>query len=105
MARHVTTTGAFYGFISHGLGQAWGMAAGLVATLAYVVFEASLVGVFSYFLQNTLHDWFGVSPPWVLLALAAVAVIAVLGFYDINIAAAFLGVCLVLEVLLLAAMA
>ena len=47
MARHVTTTGAFYGFISQGLGQVWGMAAGLVATLAYVVFEGSLIGVFS----------------------------------------------------------
>ncbi|HEX2809380.1 MAG TPA: hypothetical protein VHN80_24725, partial [Kineosporiaceae bacterium] len=39
MARHVTTTGAFYGFISHGLGQVTGIAAGLVATVAYVIFE------------------------------------------------------------------
>ena len=26
MARYITTAGAFYGFISHGLGQVWGMA-------------------------------------------------------------------------------
>ena len=39
MARHITTTGAFYGFISHGLGQTWGMASGMLATFAYVVFE------------------------------------------------------------------
>jgi purine-cytosine permease-like protein len=26
MAKHITTTGAFYGFISHGLGQIWGTA-------------------------------------------------------------------------------
>src|ERR1700712_59407 len=38
MSKHVTTTGAFYGFISHGLGPVWGMASGLVATLADVVF-------------------------------------------------------------------
>jgi amino acid transporter len=105
MARYVTTTGAFFGFISHGLGQMWGMAAGLVATLAYVVFEGSLIGVFSYFLQSTLDSWFGVSPNWFLLACIGIVFIAAAGYYDINIAAAFLGVCLVLEVLLLGVMA
>jgi amino acid transporter len=105
MARHVTTTGAFYGFISHGLGQVWGMAAGLVATLAYVVFEGSLIGVFSYFTQSTLDSWFSIKPNWFLLAVIGIVLIALFGHYDINIAAAFLGVCLVAEVLLLAAMA
>jgi amino acid transporter len=104
MSRFVTTTGAFYGFISHGLGQAWGMAAGLMATLAYIVFEGSLVGVFAYFTQTTLDSWFGISPNWFLLAVIGIVLIALLGYYDINIAAAFLGVCLVCEVLLLAAM-
>src|SRR6478672_1317146 len=28
MARHITATGAFYGFISHGLGRVLGMASG-----------------------------------------------------------------------------
>jgi amino acid transporter len=104
MARHVTTTGAFFGFISHGLGQVWGMAAGLVATLAYVVFEGSLIGAFAYFLQNTLQSWFSVSPNWLVLAVVGIVLIAILGYYDINIAAAFLAICLVLEVVLLAAM-
>lgn len=105
MARHVTTTGAFYGFISQGLGQVWGMAAGLVATLAYVVFEGSLIGVFAYFTQSTLDSWFSFKPNWFLLAVIGIVLIALFGHYDINIAAAFLGVCLVAEVLLLAAMA
>ena len=34
---------------------------GLVATLAYVVFEGSLIGVFAYFTQSTLDSWFGIS--------------------------------------------
>ncbi|MUH46716.1 MAG: amino acid permease, partial [Actinobacteria bacterium] len=41
MAKYITTAGAFYGFISHGLGQMWGMASGLLAAVAYIVFEAS----------------------------------------------------------------
>ncbi|MEU9047623.1 hypothetical protein AB0D63_39200 [Kitasatospora sp. NPDC048343] len=53
MARHITTAGAFYGFVSHGLGRVVGMAAGLLAVLAYVVFEASIVGIFAYFAQQT----------------------------------------------------
>jgi amino acid transporter len=105
MARHVTTTGAFFGFISQGLGQVWGMAAGLVATLAYVVFEGSLIGVFAYFTQSTLDSWFSISPNWFLLACIGIVLIALFGHFDINIAAAFLGICLVAEVLLLAAMA
>ena len=49
MAKHITTAGAFYGFITHGLGQVWGMATGILATMAYVVFEGSLIGIFAYF--------------------------------------------------------
>ena len=105
MARHVTTTGAFYGFISHGLGQAWGMAAGLMATLAYIVFEGSLIGVFAYFTQSTMDSWFSVKPNWFLIAVIGIILIALGGYFDINIAAAFLGVCLVAEVVLLAVMA
>lgn len=49
MARYVTTAGAFYGFISQGLGQVWGMASGMLAAVAYIIFEGSLIGGFAYF--------------------------------------------------------
>src|SRR5215210_187169 len=35
MAKHITATGAFYGFISHGLGRVLGMASGAIITMAY----------------------------------------------------------------------
>ena len=54
MAKHITTTGAFYGYISHGLGRIVGMASGALITMAYVVFEGSLIGIFSFFFQNLL---------------------------------------------------
>lgn len=105
MARHITTAGAFYGFITQGLGQVWGMASGALATMAYVVFEGSLIGIFSYFTNDALNRWFGVDVNWLLLAVVGIVVIAVFGYYDINIAAAFLGVTLICEVVLLAALA
>lgn len=105
MARHITTAGAFYGFISHGLGQIWGMASGLLATMAYVVFEGSLIGIFAYFGNNALQQWTGSNVNWLLIALIGVLIVGVLGYFDINIAAALLGFFLVCEVILLAALA
>jgi amino acid transporter len=105
MARHITTAGAFYGFISHGLGQVWGMAAGVLATVAYVVFEGSLVGIFSYFASDALGQWFGWEVNWLVLAAVCIAVIAVFGYFDISLAAVVLGVFLVAEVILLGALA
>jgi len=101
MARHITTAGAFYGFISHGLGQVWGMASGFLATMAYVVFEGSLIGIYSYFANNALQTWFGVDVNWLIIALVGIAIIAALGYFDINIAAAILSFFLIGEVILL----
>jgi amino acid transporter len=105
MARYITTAGAFYGFITHGLGQVWGMAAGVLATMAYVVFEGSLIGIFAYFSNTALETWLGLNINWLILAIIGIAVIGLFGYFDINIAAMFLGVTLVAEVLLLGALA
>jgi amino acid transporter len=105
MAKHITTTGAFYGFISHGLGQAWGMASGLLATFAYVVFEGSLIGAFAYFANDAVNTILNVNVPWLVFGIAAIVVIALFGYFDISLAAAVLGVTLVSEVVVLLALA
>ncbi|MCP2336504.1 APC family permease [Actinomadura rupiterrae] len=105
MARHITAAGAFYGYISHGLGQVAGMVAGLLASLAYIVFEASIVGVFSYFAHGTVSDLLGVDVPWIVLALAMLALNAVLTYFDINLTAKLLGAFLVTEILMLGLLA
>jgi amino acid transporter len=105
MARYITTAGAFYGFITQGLGQVWGMVSGALATMAYVVFEGSLIGIFAYFLNNTLDQWFGWDINWLILAVIGIAVIGIFGYFDISIAAAVLGVTLIAEIVLLSALA
>jgi len=72
MARYITTAGAFYGFISHGLGQVWGMASGALATFAYVVFEGSLIGGFAYFANDALNTIVGVNIPWLWFAIGGI---------------------------------
>ncbi|MBW5423634.1 amino acid permease [Streptomyces sp. BG9H] len=105
MAKRITAAGAFYGYISHGLGRIAGMASGMLAVLAYIVFEASIVGVFSYFAQTTVEDQLGLDLPWIVYAAAMLAATAVLAYFDINLTAKALGVMLVAEIAVLFAVA
>jgi amino acid transporter len=105
MARHITATGAFYGYISHGLGRVVGMGAGALTTLAYVVFEASLVGIFSFFAHNFVSAHLGADISWIWFAVLMLAVNAVLTYYDINLTAKVLGIFLVTEIFMLSLMA
>lgn len=105
MAKHITATGAFYGFISHGLGRVVGMGAGALTTLAYVVFEASLVGIFSFFANSFFATHLGVDIPWLAFAFLMLAVNAMLTYFDINLTAKVLGAFLISEVIMLSLMA
>jgi amino acid transporter len=99
LSQQITSAGAFYGYISHGLGQSIGLSAGLLACLAYMVFEIALIGIFAYFIQQFLLVQFGVSISWLLPSLFMLGVNWVLAYYRINIAAKILTVFLSLEVL------
>jgi amino acid transporter len=81
------------------------MASGALATMAYVVFEGSLIGIFAYFSNSALNTWFGWDVNWLVLAVIGIIVVGLFGYFDISIAAAVLGVTLVAEVLLLGALA
>ncbi len=101
MAKHLTATGAFYGYIAHGLGRIMGMASGALITMAYVVFEGSLIGIFSYFFVNLVQSVFGIGIHWIIPALLMLVLNGILAFYDINITAKVLGVFLITEIVML----
>ncbi|GHE45710.1 APC family permease [Streptomyces capitiformicae] len=105
MAKHITSTGAFYGFISYGLGRTVGLASGLLATFAYVVFEPALIGIFSVFATTTLEDQTGVAVPWWAFAVLMLAVNAMGTWFGVSVAEKLLVVLLATEVTILAAMA
>ncbi len=104
MARYITTAGAFYGFTAHGLGQLPAMVTGLLATVAYIIFEASLIGGFAYFASQYVFAPMGLTVHWMIIALVGILVIAVLTYYSITLAAGVLGITLVGEVVLLLAL-
>ncbi|MFG2905003.1 APC family permease [Kitasatospora sp. NPDC048286] len=103
MARHITAAGAFYGYVSHGLGRVVGMASGLLAVLAYVVTEASALGFFAYSLRGLVRSQLGVELGWGWYALSGAAVIGVMAWFDLHLTAKVLGVALVLEIGVLSA--
>ncbi|WP_211767561.1 APC family permease [Kutzneria sp. CA-103260] len=105
MTKHITATGAFYGFVSQGLGRVIGLASGLLAVMSYIVFEASIVGIFAYFAQSTVLAQFGVHLPWQLFAAIMLAATAILSYFDIHLTSRLLGVMLVAEVSMLFLMA
>jgi amino acid transporter len=102
MARHITATGAFYGFISYGLGRVIGMGAGALTTLAYVVFEASLVGIFAFFASSFASNHLGVEVSWIWFALLMLVINALATYFKLNMAAGVLGFFLVAEIVMLA---
>jgi amino acid transporter len=104
MARHITATGAFYGFVSFGLGRVVGMAAGALTTLAYIVFEAAVIGLFSFFADSFVSNYLGYDLPWICFALFMVAFNAAVTYYKISMAASILGVFLVSEIVMLTLM-
>ncbi|MEU2061912.1 APC family permease [Streptomyces sp. NPDC013455] len=105
MAKHITSTGAFYGFISYGLGRTVGLASGLLATFAYVVFEPALIGIFSTFATTTLKDQTGLDVPWWAFAALMLAVNATGTWFGVSVAEKLLVALLATEVTVLAAMA
>ncbi|MFF1683041.1 APC family permease [Streptomyces sp. NPDC058256] len=105
MAKHITSTGAFYGFISYGLGRTVGLAAGLLATFAYAVFEPALIGIFSVFATTTLEDQTGLAVPWWAFAMLMLAINATGTWFGVSVAEKLLVVLLATEVTILAAMA
>ncbi|KHN51889.1 APC family permease [Pectobacterium fontis] len=105
MAKYITATGAFYGFISHGLGRIIGMAAGVAVTLTYIVFEAALVGIFAFFCEDLIHGLSGMHIHWIVFALGMLIANGVLSYFDISLTSKVLGCCLVLEIVILTVVA
>lgn len=103
MTRHVTNAGAFYALISRGLGRVAGVAAALVALLAYSLLQVGLYGALGPDAAAEAATHLGVHAPWWAWALAAWAIVTVLGLLRVDITGRVLGVLLTAEVGVIAA--
>lgn len=102
MASHVTNAGAFYTYISMGMGKKLGTAAGYVAVAAYNMLCVYLVSAGGTFASSIIEQELGLAIPWWIISLIMVAVILVFSYLGIEGGTKFLMICLVCEVSVLA---
>ncbi|MDQ1206305.1 APC family permease [Microbacterium sp. SORGH_AS_0862] len=99
MARHVRNAGAFYSYIQAGLGRPAGLGAAVLALLSYYLLQIAMTVFLGVGSANVVSAIVGVDVPWPMLSVVLWAVIAVLGYLNVELSARVLGVLLVLETL------
>src|ERR1700726_3148345 len=103
MTRHITNSGAFYAFVSRGIGRVIGVAAALVALLAYSFLQVGLYGAFGPNAASEAAAHLHVHAAWWAGALGAWAIITVLGLLRVDITGRILGVLLCAEIIVILA--
>src|SRR5689334_18147925 len=71
MSRKIVNSGAFYSYITHGLGRIPGGGAAFVALAAYNLMQIGLYGGFGAVAAGLLADWAGWRVAWWVCAFAA----------------------------------
>ena len=97
MVPYVRNAGAFYAFITRGLGRLYGLAAAYVALTAYICIGAATLGALGFFANLSLSQFFHVQVPWWLCCLVAMIIVGLLGYFRITLAAGVLGTALITE--------
>jgi amino acid transporter len=100
MSRHVSNAGAFYSYLSKGLGGSFGVAGSFVALVSYNTIQIGLYGLFGFLAKtfvamhniNLNWDWWG-------YALVAWVLVGLLGILRVDLNAAVLGIFLIFEVI------
>lgn len=100
LARRLPNAGAFYALLARGLGRPAGVAAAFVAVLAYNLLQFGLYGAFGPFAAG----WGPAGVPWWVYALAAWALVAVLGPRRIDVVARVLAVLATAELVVVVAL-
>ena len=101
MSRNIVNAGAFYAFITRGLGKPAGVAAALVALLAYSFLQVGLYGAFGPAAQAEAQAHLHLNAPWWAWALAGWAIVTVLGLLRVDITGKVLGVLTTVEVIVI----
>jgi amino acid transporter len=92
MARHVQSAGGFYAFTEAGLGRIAGGAAAMIALVSYNAMQIGLYGMLGRAASALLANQSGLQIAWWAPALAAMAVVGLCGWRQIDISARVLGV-------------
>ncbi|MCF2525815.1 APC family permease [Yinghuangia soli] len=99
MSRRITGAGAFYAYVSHGLGRIPGVGAAFIALVSYNAMQIGIYGLFGFTTADFLDAKLGWDLPWWLIVFIGIGVVGVLGYLRIDLNAKVLAVLLVIEAL------
>ncbi|MCD1286102.1 MULTISPECIES: APC family permease [unclassified Brevibacterium] len=98
MTPHVREAGAFFSYVTLGLGKRAGMGIAVVALVSYTAIQVGIYGYIGWAIDDTVRFYGGPSIPWPIYALFTLAIVAFLGYRHIDLSAKVLGVALVAEI-------
>lgn len=98
MTPFVSEAGAFFSYITRGLGERWGLGAAFVALVTYTAIQVGMYGYMGWALGDLVTSYGGPRMPWWVWALTTLALVAYLGYRNIELSSKVLGVALVLEI-------
>lgn len=103
MTPEIKNAGAFYAYVQKGLGKVVGLGAATLALASYVILVISVVAYFGVATDNTIDNFTDVSSPWWLWSGLALLAIGLLGHRNIEVSANVLGILLIGEIVIVAA--
>jgi amino acid transporter len=99
MSRYVANAGAFYSYLSQGLGRESAVGGAFVALISYNAIQIGLYGLFGAAIEGFIEDKTGFDMPWWAWALCALVVVSFLGASRVDLNARVLAVFLTCEVI------
>lgn len=100
MSRHVGGAGAFYTYITKGIGKPAGVGGAMMALVTYSAVQIAVYALFGVFVAGAVAP-LGLNLPWWAWAFAALVVVMICGQRNIAFSGAILGVCMVAEIAIL----
>jgi len=98
MTPFVSEAGAFFSYITKGLGERWGLGAAFVALVTYTAIQVGMYGYMGWALNDLVTSYGGPELPWWLWAIVTLGLVAYLGYRNIELSSKVLGIALVLEI-------
>jgi amino acid transporter len=102
MSRHLPHSGAFYAYVSHGLGRSAGVSAAWVSLTSYNLLQVALYGLIGAAATPLIRQTTGLEVAWWIPALAAWALVGALGVARVELNGRVLGTLLLAELAVIA---
>lgn len=98
MSRYVNDAGAFYTYISKGLGEHCGASASVLALIAYISIQTAVIAMLGFFAQQYLAQHLAMHIPWWALSMLFIVISWGLGIKRVEVGGKLLGILMLAEV-------